>query len=158
MYLIFMRHGEAVAQTDEIANRERKLTPKGKKDVRKVSRLLSRFLKEKSLHVYFSPFVRTRQTARILAEECFAEGFHMTEELLQGDFSVVANHIMADASPVVLVSHHPFLQSYLLETAGAAIEFETASIAVVDYDFQWRKGKLLAYFTPELKRIGKDEE
>ena len=29
MYIILMRHGEAVPQTEDITNRERGLTPKG---------------------------------------------------------------------------------------------------------------------------------
>lgn len=157
MYLILMRHGEAVPQTEDMANRDRKLTAEGKKAVRKSARILAHFLKEKPLRIYFSPFTRTRQTARILAEECFAEGFHMTEELLQGDFSLVERHLLTEGSPVVLVSHHPFLQSYLLSTGGAAIKFETAAMAVIDYDLRWRQGKLLAYLTPALKNMKKDE-
>ena len=34
MYLILMRHGEAVPQTEDVPNRERRLTKEGKKQVR----------------------------------------------------------------------------------------------------------------------------
>lgn len=101
--------------------------------------------------IFASPFMRTRQTARILSEECFAEGLHLTEELLQGDFRRIENHLMTDGGPLALVGHHPFLQSYLLEAAGAGIQPDLASIAVVDYDMAWKQGKLIAYFTPALK-------
>ncbi len=157
MYLILMRHGEAEPQTEENVNRERKLTKEGKSQARKTARMLSHFLKERPLRIFTSPFLRTRQTARILSEECFAEGLHMTEELLQGDFRRIADHILTDGAPLALVSHHPFLQSYLLSVGNAAIKFEPASIAVIDYDVQWRQGKLIAYFTPELKKIKKEE-
>lgn len=114
MYLILMRHGEAVPQTEDVPNRERRLTKEGKKQVRTTSRMLARFLKDRPLRIFASPFMRTRQTARILSEECFAEGLHLTEELLQEDFRRIENHIITDGGPLALVGHHPFLQSYLL--------------------------------------------
>lgn len=157
MYLMLMRHGEAVPQTENISNRDRKLTREGKRQVRKVSRILARFLKERPLRIYTSPFLRTRQTARILSEECFAEGLHTSEDLLQGDFQMVANHILTEGGPVALVSHHPFLQSYLLFTGHAAVKFEPGAVAVIDYDFRWKQGQLVAYFTPQLKKLKKDD-
>ena len=48
MYLILMRHGEAVPQTEDVPNRERRLTKEGKKQVRTTSRMLARFLKDLS--------------------------------------------------------------------------------------------------------------
>lgn len=155
MYLILMRHGEAVLQTEDVPNRERRLTKEGKKQVRTTSRMLARFLKDRPLRIFASPFMRTRQTARILSEECFAEGLHLTEELLQGDFRRIENHLITDGGPLALVGHHPFLQSYLLEAAGAGIQPDLASISVVDYDMAWKQGKLIAYFTPALKKIEK---
>lgn len=157
MYLIFMRHGEAVPQTEDVPNRERRLTKEGKKQVRTTSRMLARFLKDRPLRIFASPFMRTRQTARILSEECFAEGLHLTEELLQGDFRRIENHLITDGGPLALVGHHPFLQSYLLEAAGAGIQPDLASISVVDYDMAWKQGKLIAYFTPALKKLKKED-
>ena len=118
--------------------------------------MLARFLKDRPLRIFASPFMRTRQTARILSEECFAEGLHLTEELLQGDFRRIENHLMTDGGPLALVGHHPFLQSYLLEAAGAGIQPDLASISVVDYDMAWKQGKLIAYFTPALKKLKKE--
>ena len=140
MYLILMRHGEAVPQTEDVPNRERRLTKEGKKQVRTTSRMLARFLKDRPLRIFASPFMRTRQTARIL----------------QGDFRRIENHLMTDGGPLALVGHHPFLQSYLLEAAGAGIQPDLASISVVDYDMAWKQGKLIAYFTPALKKLKKE--
>ena len=129
MYLILMRHGEAVPQTEDVPNRERRLTKEGKKQVRTTSRMLARFLKDRPLRIFASPFMRTRQTARIIT----------------------------DGGPLALVGHHPFLQSYLLEAAGAGIQPDLASISVVDYDMAWKQGKLIAYFTPALKKLKKED-
>ena len=150
MYLILMRHGEAVPQTEDVPNRERRLTKEGKKQVRTTSRMLARFLKDRPLRIFASPFM-------ILSEECFAEGLHLTEELLQGDFRRIENHLMTDGVPLALVGHHPFLQSYLLEAAGAGIQPDLASISVVDYDMAWKQGKLIAYFIPALKKLKKED-
>lgn len=156
MYIILMRHGEAVPQTEDMENRERSLTPKGMRQARRSSRILARFLKENPIRIFTSPYVRTRQTAGILAEECFTEEIHTAEELLQPNWQMVRNHLLQDGSPIALVSHHPFLQSYLLTTCSAAVKFDLAGIAVIDYDLKWNQGKLIGYFTSGLRQLKKE--
>ena len=68
MYLILMRHGEAVPQTEDVPNRERRLTKEGKKQVRTTSRMLARFLKDRPLRIFFFFFIRNSQTAIIFSE------------------------------------------------------------------------------------------
>lgn len=156
MYIILMRHGEAEAETEEVINQNRSLTPKGMRQVWKSARILARFLKERPVRIYTSPYRRTRETAAILAEECFSEGIHTAEELLQPDWKMVRNHLVQDGSPIVFVSHHPFLQSYLMTTAGAAVKFDLAGVAIIDYDIPWSQGKLMGYITPGLKDLKKE--
>ncbi len=157
MYIILMRHGEAEPETGDISNRNRSLTPKGMRQVRRTARLLSKLLKENSIRIYTSPYTRTRQTAAILAEECFAEEIHTAEELVSSNWQMVLNHLISDGSPIALVSHHPFLQSYLLSACSAAIKFELAGIAVIDYDLRWKEGKLAGYFTSGLRQLKKED-
>lgn len=157
MYIILMRHGEAVPQTEDITNRERGLTPKGMWQARRSSRMLARFLKDHPIRIFTSPYVRTRQTAGILAEECFAEEIHTADELLQPNWQMVRNHLLQEGSPIALVSHHPFLQSYLLTTCSAAVKFDLAGIAVIDYDLKWNQGKLIGYFTSDLRQLKKED-
>ncbi len=157
MYIILMRHGEAEPETGDISNRSRSLTPKGMRQVRRTARLLSKLLKENSIRIYTSPYTRTRQTAAILAEECFAEEIHTAEELVSSNWQMVLNHLISDGSPIALVSHHPFLQSYLLSACSAAIKFELAGIAVIDYDLRWKEGKLAGYFTSGLRQLKKED-
>ena len=157
MYIILMRHGEAVPQTEDITNRERGLTPKGMRQARRSSRMLARFLKDHPSRIFTSPYVRTRQTAGILAEECFAEEIHTADELLQPNWQMVRNHLLQEGSPLALVSHHPFLQSYLLTTCSAAVKFDLAGIAVIDYDLKWNQGKLIGYFTSDLRQLKKED-
>lgn len=157
MYIILMRHGEAVPQTEDITNRERGLTPKGMRQARRSSRMLARFLKDHPIRIFTSPYARTRQTAGILAEECFAEEIHTADELLQPNWQMVQNHLLQEGSPIALVSHHPFLQSYLLTTCSAAVKFDLAGIAVIDYDLKWNQGKLIGYFTSDLRQLKKED-
>lgn len=55
MYIILMRHGEAVPQTEDITNRERGLTPKGMRQARRSSRMLARFLKDHPIRILHPP-------------------------------------------------------------------------------------------------------
>ena len=59
MYIILMRHGEAEPQTEDVANRDRRLTGKGRKQVFRSARALARFMKETPIRIFTSPFVRT---------------------------------------------------------------------------------------------------
>ena len=156
MYIILMRHGEAEPETEDIANKNRSLTAKGMRQARKSARILSKFLKDNPIRIFTSPYQRTRQTAGILAEECFAEEIHTAEELLSSNWQMVLNHLISDGSPIALVSLHLFLQSYLLSSCSAAVKFDLAGIAVIDYDLRWRQGKLVGYFTPSLKLMKKE--
>lgn len=157
MYIILMRHGEAEPETESVSNRNRSLTPKGMRQARRSARMLARFLKDNSIRIYTSPYYRTRQTAAILAEECFAEEIHTADELLSGNWQMVLNHLISDGSPIALVSHHPFLQSYLLSAASCAIKFDLAGIAILEYDRAWKQGKLAGYLTPGLRQLKKED-
>ena len=157
MYIILMRHGEAEPEMESVSNRNRRLTPKGMRQARRSARMLAKFLKDNPIRIYTSPYYRTRQTAGILAEECFAEEIHTAEELTSSNWQMVLNHLISDGSPIALVSHHPFLQSYLLSAASCAIKFDLAGIAIIDYDFRWKQGKLAGYLTPGLKQMKKED-
>lgn len=59
MYIILMRHGEAEPETEDIANKNRSLTPKGMRQARKSARILSKFLKDNPIRIFTSPYQRT---------------------------------------------------------------------------------------------------
>ena len=154
MYIILMRHGEAEAESETVSNRSRRLTEKGSRNVGRTANVLRHFLKENQLRVIASPYRRTKETAEIVCETC-GGGLQTAEELVQSSWGEVAAHCVTDGSPLLLVSHHPFLQSYLMTLCGAAIPFEPAAAAVIDYDIRWRQGKLVAYFAPDIRKLKK---
>lgn len=154
MYIILMRHGNAEPETDKVSNRNRALTEKGIRNVERTAGMLRHFLKENELTILASPYRRTRETAQIVADVC-GGSVQTAEELVQSSWQLTAAHCLPGEGPVLLVSHHPFLQSYLMTVCGAAIQFDPAAAAVIDYDRQWRQGKLLGYFTAPLRKLKK---
>lgn len=154
MYIILMRHGNAEAETEAVSNRNRALTEKGIRNVERTAGMLRHFLKENTLTIMASPYRRTRETAEIVSNVC-GGSVQTAEELVQSSWQLTAAHCLLGEGPILLVSHHPFLQSYLMTVCGAAIQFDPAAAAVIDYDRQWRQGKLLGYFTPALRKLKK---
>jgi len=67
MKIILARHGEAEEYSQSGRDRDRKLTSKGQEDIRK----MGVFIKQSGMNVsqiFYSPYVRTRQTAEIFAD------------------------------------------------------------------------------------------
>lgn len=152
MYIILMRHGEAEEETASVSNKNRELTGKGRKNAAKTADILRHFLKGNELRILTSPYRRTKQTAEIVADAC-GGSIEAADELMQSSWPRTAMHCVTDGSPLLLVSHHPFLQSWLMTICGAAIKFDPAAAAVIDYDPAWRQGKLIGYFTPAVKKL-----
>lgn len=55
MYIILVRHGEAELGTDKVSNRSRRLTDKGRRQVKKSAELLKKLLGNQPLTVWASP-------------------------------------------------------------------------------------------------------
>ena len=154
MYIICMRHGAAEPESDAVENRNRRLTEKGIRGAGKTADMLRHFLKGNRLTIYTSPYRRTKQTAEIAAEVC-GGSIQAAEELLQSAWGPVAAHCISGSGPILLGGQQPFLQSYLMTVAGAALKFAPASAAVIDYDPAWRQGQLIGYLSPDLKKLKK---
>ncbi len=154
MYIILMRHGDAEPESETVSNRNRGLTEKGIRNVGRTANILRHFLKENELRILASPYKRTRQTASIVSEAC-GGSVETADDLVQSSWTPIAAHCITDGAPLLLVSHHPFLQSWLMTVCGAAIQFELASAAVIDYDIRWRQGTLVGYFTPGIRKLRK---
>lgn len=154
MYIICMRHGAAEPESETVANRDRRLTDKGVRGAGRTADILRHFLKGNRLTIYTSPYRRTKQTAEIAADIC-GGSVQAAEELLQSAWGPIAAHCIAGGGPILLVGHQPFLQSYLMTVAGVALKFAPAAAAVVDYDPEWRQGRLIGYISPDLKKLRK---
>lgn len=152
MYILLMRHGQAENETAFIKNADRNLTEKGEKDVKTISEVISKYFRDKKMKIFTSPYLRTRRTAEIFAKISGVNEVETVRELLQEEWYLTKS-LIEENFVNVFVSHHPFLQSYLNELTGAYIQVSTASCIIIDYDKFTRKGKLIAYITPDMKGI-----
>lgn len=151
MYILLIRHGTAQAETAFITNRYRDLTEDGKKDVEITSKIIMNYFSDKKFKIHTSPYLRTRKTAEIFAKISGTTEVINARELQQKEWFRTET-LLEENVVNVLVSHHPFIQSYLTEITGAYIPVQTASCLIIDYDKFTRKGKLVSYITAEMKK------
>ena len=152
MQLYFLRHGEADWPGWTKPDDERPLTDFGKKEVRQLGKFLSRLNVKPNL-IVTSPLPRALQTAQIAAEqlktklrqdEALEPGFGISElrAVLQ------SNHSKA----LMLVGHEPDFSSVISALTGASLKLSKAGVALVDFDPETEKGRLLWLFPPKLAR------
>lgn len=153
MYIILMRHGDAEPESETVSNRNRGLTEAGRKHVKKTAKMLAKYLGDQKVHIWASPYKRTKETALIVSEYLNAPGIMTTEKLLQGTWAMTASQIVREGGPIIMVSHHPFIQSYVLSMTSSVFKVPPAGAAVIDYDVSWKQGKLIGFLTPALGRM-----
>ena len=144
MKLYFMRHGIAVDRGDTTKpsdDRQRALTPKGIKRMRKAATgLLS--LSIPFDRILTSPLVRARQTADIVAEVLHMEDRVEEIQELSPDRSVQdllsCLSAYAGKSNILLIGHEPLLSntvSFLLSgNAGAKIRLKKGGLCCLEVD------------------------
>lgn len=136
MLLLVMRHGRAepYSKSDET----RALTDEGREDVAAVCKERASELAQVKT-IWASPFVRTRQTAKIVAETFEREV--EIQELLTGDTPLdeLLDALAAadeDIFPLLLVSHQPLVGSLVNGLCGTGDEHPmgTSSLACLSAD------------------------
>jgi len=144
MILYFMRHGIAVNRDEKGKppdDRERALTPKGIKRMHKAAKgLLTLSLPLD--RILTSPFVRARQTAKIVAETLHMEDRLAEIQELGPDRSVqdLLSGLAAHSGDkhILLVGHEPLLSStvsFLLSgSAGAEIRLKKGGLCCLEVD------------------------
>jgi phosphohistidine phosphatase len=129
MELYLLRHGLAVERTVGLKDRERTLTPKGRK---KTAALAARL---KALKISFdlilaSPFVRARETAEMVAAKTKPKGaLALSGHLMPGgNLKLVLKELQDNAGKksVLLVGHEPDLSQLvsLLVTGKAGLKLD----------------------------------
>ena len=152
MQLYFLRHGEADWPGWTKPDDERPLTDFGKREVRQLGKFLKR-LKVKPNLIVTSPLPRALQTGEAAAEqlktklrqdEALEPGFGITELR-----SVLKRH---HSKALMLVGHEPDFSSVISALTGASLKLSKAGVALVDFDPETEKGRLLWLFPPRLAR------
>ncbi len=127
MKLYFMRHGKAANRpgAELIADAQRPLTDEGRKDVAEV--IDKRIASLKGLEIILtSPYLRARETARVVLErlelkgQSFSGEFLVCDELVPesnpGAVTKVLNQLNAES--VLLTTHQPLIGNVLSTLVG----------------------------------------
>jgi phosphohistidine phosphatase len=137
MKAVFFRHGPAVPHgTPGIAEKDRPLTPEGKKKTAESARGL-RELDLELTGIYSSPLPRALQTAEILSDILHLSRPKLMEALLP---DMPVRRLFSELRELggetpVLVGHEPMLSSAVALAIGgkASIELKKAGMAYVDF-------------------------
>ena len=152
MQLYFLRHGEADWPHWTRPDDERPLTDFGKKEVRQVAKFLSR-LKVKPNLVVSSPLPRALQTAEVAAEQLKTK--LRQDEALEPGFGISELRTLLkrhDSKVLMLVGHEPDFTSVISALTDASLKLSKAGVALVDFDPETEKGRLLWLFPPRVAR------
>ena len=155
MQLYFLRHGEADWPHWTRPDDERPLTDFGKKEVRQVAKFLDR-LKVKPNLVVTSPLPRALQTAEVAAEQLKTK--LRQDEALEPGFGISELRTLLKrhgSKVLMLVGHEPDFTSVISALTGASLKLSKAGVALVDFDPETEKGRLLWLFPPKVSRKAK---
>ncbi|KXI29947.1 hypothetical protein AX660_08000 [Paraglaciecola hydrolytica] len=162
MKLIVMRHGEAEASNS--SDKMRNLTADGRRQAKEAGKwLASRVLNNQAISLALvSPYVRAQQTFEGLSAGLKVKQKRDVVELIPSA-KARAMHLILDGflhenpmlETVILVSHMPlisFLMAELLENKQASL-FDTASMAIIDYDINISSGVLSEFYHPCMQQF-----
>ena len=155
MQLYFLRHGEADWPHWTRPDDERPLTDFGKKEVRQLAKFLGR-LKVKPNLVLTSPLPRASQTAEVAAQQLKTK--LRQDEALEPGFGISELGTLLKrhgAKVLMLVGHEPDFTSVISALTGASLKLSKAGVALVDFDPETEKGRLLWLFPPKVSRKAK---
>lgn len=153
MRLILIRHADAEDYAG--SDFQRNLTPKGRKQSKKVGAFLSSIADlDKSILVY-SPYLRAAQTAELIAEK--SAHYYTTIEDKRLGCGMSLNDAMdlitelAFEDTVIMVGHQPDLGdliAHLLGTHAPTVHVRKASVAIFEIDSLRSGGGSLEAFLP----------
>ena len=152
MDLILWRHAQAQEPGEDIEDLARALTPKGRKQARRMAQWLEQVLPT-SCRILVSPALRTVQTAAALGRQ-----YRLCEEIGPGadaDALLQAARWPDSRSPVLLVGHQPALG----EVAARLLTGQAGEMAIRKGCVWWIAGRedgdgnvLRAVVCPDLAR------
>lgn len=151
MEIYFFRHGEAEPAAPDGSDESRRLTDRGKQDVRTVGvRLQAAGVKPEA--ILTSPLVRARQTGEILQQVFGVKAAH-DDRLRSGATLGSVQTLLSDCSQerVMLVGHEPDLSTIVGQLTGGRVKLSTSAAALVNVDtFEPGYGMLMWLLSPKL--------
>lgn len=121
MKLILTRHGESEDKKAGMNDEDRHLTDKGNSDIKKIAK----FIKSSSwniTHIFHSPYIRTHETAKILADDLgFSKELESSDALACGEGCLKILPLLSklnNSEAIVLVSHNPDITHFAAHLLG----------------------------------------
>ncbi len=149
--LLLMRHAKSSWQDESLADRDRPLTKRGKKDALAMGDLLLRRGWVPDV-ILASPAKRARSTARRVAKALSFRGEILHDDRLYSGglaaFLRALDTLPADAQRVLIVSHNPTLEEAVQHLTGASVHMPTAAVTVVATGAANDLGRLVAVLDP----------
>jgi phosphohistidine phosphatase len=160
--LLLMRHGKA-AQNEKFADRDRPLTPRGRRDSEVVGRALAHDFPPD--RILCSPASRTRETLAALTTALTAPfEVSFVDQLYDhsGDYTDIIAANAAGARRLLVIGHNPAIQETAVNLIGTGDrqlrgemheKFPTSAVAAIGLESDWTRleplsGRLLALLLP----------
>jgi len=132
--LLLLRHGKSSWRHPDLADHDRPLKARGRRDAARVGRFLAAEGLEPDV-VWCSTAARTRETAEIVLEAAECDALLQTTEELYGagpgDILRVVAHTQEPAATVLVVGHNPGLGDLVSDCAGRDGGFPTCALAQI---------------------------
>jgi phosphohistidine phosphatase len=164
--LYLLRHAKSSWADPTLADRERPLAQRGRRDAKRVAKHLRRLGCEPEL-VLCSSAARTRETVELMRPALGGSTVMLEEELYAASADELLARIRLVPDPVasvMLIGHNPGLHQLALALASAGDELErleakfpTAALATLAFSKSWRRlapaeATLAAYVVPKQLR------
>lgn len=135
--LILIRHGKAEKKDSGKRDFDRELTEAGAKEFSDFMRTLVPLLKNKShLQVWTSPFIRAKETAKILTDTLDCPQAKEKDFIAKGNLDELMKQLQAKDDPftVICVGHEPTMSTWTKELTGTAIPFAKGAAVCILFD------------------------
>ncbi|MGN6370798.1 MAG: phosphohistidine phosphatase SixA [Phycisphaerae bacterium] len=160
--IYFWRHGIAEDVHGRMKDADRKLTPEGKRKLRKAAQGFKALVGKKAIvKILTSPLARARETAEIVAEVLDVKEVEVLEEIAPpGDLGAVLKEVRRAGSVergVIVVGHEPILGHWAGQIAFAKsghLQMKKGGVAAVRMVGTAGQGELVGLWEPRvLKRL-----
>ena len=129
--LFLMRHAKSSWKDDSLADHERPLKKRGKKDIKLIAKVMKKNDLKPDL-IITSSAVRAKETAELLAEAIGFKGkIVVSDDLYMGepsDYMEILTDIKEKYGSVLIVGHNPGLEAYLQIIDGEIEALPTAGL------------------------------
>jgi phosphohistidine phosphatase len=157
--LLVLRHAKSSWKNPELADHDRPLNKRGKRDAPRIGRLLRQEGLVPDL-IVSSTAARARKTAKHVAAECgSAGGVELTRRLYMSgarEYLRVLGEVGGDHRSVMVVGHNPDVEELVRVLTGADETMPTAALALIELPLDsWRelapgsRGRLMELWRPK---------